>query len=349
MSEEKPVLTGIVQVIGEHDTGKTTFCLEAGAHPNRTLFVDDDVKGRATVQELRAGGYPFGDYWDLVELKRGRTEIEFFDAVLDKIQSIEAGSLDLIIWDTWAGFQSTFKSVIETRPQEFRQKWSARGDIKGAQQWNEAEKLEAAVLHRLQLLAGTVLVASHTKPAYIENKAVPGKTIPASDKAIRRVSRMRLWLRHNPSSPVPVALVLKRLDQKIYVPDVGIRTVSVLPRKLTPADTDRSLWDTIKRYIQDPISDRELRPEEIPTAHEISILENTLTPDQRDMFTLMLKAGAFSGGEMEDEDLFGKEEINGERVKELRTQGLTPAAIAETLTQELGREIIVSDIVSYLR
>jgi hypothetical protein len=54
------LVTGIIHVTGEPDVGKTTFALESGASPERTWFVDDDVKGQSTVGELLAAGYQFG-------------------------------------------------------------------------------------------------------------------------------------------------------------------------------------------------------------------------------------------------------------------------------------------------
>ena len=45
-----PAIKGIIQVTGPHDVGKTTFALECGA--KRILFVDDDIKGRNTVEGI---------------------------------------------------------------------------------------------------------------------------------------------------------------------------------------------------------------------------------------------------------------------------------------------------------
>lgn len=300
------LVTGIVQVCGGHDVGKTSFALECGARPERIWFADDDIKGRATVSDLRKTG-DFGAYHDLVALSEGKREIEFHEAVLDLIDGIEPNEYDAIIFDTWTRFSKTCHPYVLQNPSKFKLKWSPSGKIKGAEQWQEAQWYESQILNRLQELAPLVVLVTHLKDHYMNN-AKTGKRIPASSRTLNRVPRFRLWLRHNPDSRVPIGLVLKRLDQKVRT-DRGIRTVSVLPRKLTPnvhlpsEDTepnDQSLWDTIARYYAHPFGNREPLPEETPDAYELSILDGTLTEDQRHTLKLMLKAGAVSH---EDEDL----------------------------------------------
>ena len=57
------MINGIIQVTGEPGVGKTSFALQCGAPPERILFVDDDVKGRSTVDDLKSMGMEFGDYY----------------------------------------------------------------------------------------------------------------------------------------------------------------------------------------------------------------------------------------------------------------------------------------------
>jgi hypothetical protein len=77
-----------------------------------------------------------------------------------------------------------------------------------------------------------------------------------------------------------------------------------VPRKITPAEEDESLWDTIWRYWDEPFGRRVPEPHETPNAFELSILDGTLTVDQRRMLNLMLQAGAVQSdyGEEETKD-----------------------------------------------
>lgn len=285
-----PLIRGIIQVTGEIDTGKTTFALECGAEAERICFLDSDTKGRATIDQLLADGITFGAYHDLTALAEGKRELEFLAACLAIVDSIEVGQFDAIIWDTWERFGKCFHPYVVAHPAEFKQKWSPSGKIKGAEQWQEAQQYESRVLNRLGKLAPVVIVVSHLKDDYFNNVKT-GKQKPASSRTLNRVPRFRIWLRHNPESPVPIGLVLKRVDKKMAVEGKGLRTVSVLPRRIAPRPDDESLWDTIGWYFENPVGLRQPTPNETPDEFELSILDGTLTHEQKHTLNLMLRAG----------------------------------------------------------
>lgn len=329
------MIRGIIHVTGEHDTGKTTFALECGAKPSRIVFFDDDVKGRAQVGQLPN----FGRYHDLVELGRDHTEVDYHWKVRELVYEIKPDEFDAIIWDTWTGFQKTFHPVVVADPTHFRKNWSPMGRIKGAEQWQEAERLEAQVLNHMQSLAQTVIIVTHLKDFYVGNQKVEGKQVPAGDKALTRVARLRLWLRHNEHSPVPYGLVLKRLGMPIET-EHGIRTVAVLPRKITPREGEQSLWDSIMRYESDPVGLRALSEDEIPDAYELSLLDGVMTAEQSRMFELMLQAQVAEDKPPSSEEL----------QQEARELGLQPPSlIARTLSERHGIEITVPQVVQWLR
>jgi hypothetical protein len=295
------LLRGVIQVTGEHDTGKTTFALECGAPPSRILFFDDDLKGRATVGELRASGVEFGEYVDLIELAKDKNEYAFHAAVLERLSKVKKNQFDAIVWDTWTHFASTCHAFVRKHPDRFSNNWSPMGKIKGAQEWQHARRYEASLISLLETLAPTVILVTHLKDMYVGQVKVPGKQVPANSNALDRVLRLRLWLRRNPNGrPVPIALVLKRLDRKI-VTEQGLRTINVLPQKLVPGEGEHSLWDTIWNYWERPMGDREPFPHETPDAHELSILGGTLTPDQLLTMRSIIDAGL--GEPMPDTDL----------------------------------------------
>jgi len=300
MTEITQLITGIIHVTGEHDTGKTTFALESGAMPERICFFDDDLKGRTTVDELRKQ-QDFGAYYDIAALNQGKTEVDYYYAVMELFDAIKPNEFDTIILDTWSRFAKCLHSYVITHKTEFKQHWSGKGSIKGAEEWQESQWLEARILGQLQKKASLVVVVSHLKDYYANNAKVPGKQVPATSRTINRVPAFRIWLRQNPVSPVPIGLVLKRIATR-KITDRGIRTVSVLPRKIVPREGDESLWDTIAYYFEHPVGLRQLRPDEIPDEYELSILNETLTKDQKRTLTLMLRAGVVDSGEDEEEE-----------------------------------------------
>jgi len=332
---EAKILEGILHVTGEHDTGKTTFALESGAAPERICFFDDDVKGRATVNGLQRDGFKFGAYHDLIAIRDSKTELAYHEAVLRIVNAIKPEQFDVIIWDTWSHFATTCHPYVVKHPNKFRESWSPMGKIKGAQHWQEARRYEAGLLSFMATLAKQVVVITHLKDAYINDAKVPDKFIPNASKTLNRIPRLRVWLRQNPSgSPVPMALVLKRLDRKV-VEDGVIRTVSVLPRKIVPLEDDRSLWDTIWRYWDNPDD----QPATLPTTYELGILDNTLTVDQKHLLQQMIVHGLVQHEEEEIEVASNDGSIDPtpELARELAKNRVTPEQIAE----QLGKPVVL--------
>lgn len=326
-------IPGIIHVTGEHDTGKTTFALECGASADRICFVDDDVKGRATVTELRSAGVEFGEYHDLATMGAGLRQVELHEKCLELIAGLEP-KFDVIVWDTWSRFAKTFRHVVAANPNRFRlpKEWSAMGRIKGAEMHQEAQFYEARVISSLLVIAPTVILVTHLKDFYLNN-AKTGRKIPASSRTLTRVPRLRIWLRHNPVSPVPIGLVLKRLDEKV-VTERGLRTVCVLPRKITPRDGERSLWDSILRYYEEPVGLRAPAEDETPNEFELSILDGTLTKEQKHTFRLMLRAGVAREEEAETQTE-AQTELPESEVERLAAEGKSVKEIAETTGKKL--------------
>lgn len=335
---------GIVQITGGHDTGKTTFGLECGADPKRILFVDDDLKGRPTVEQIRKE-YGFGRYVDFVEEAKGKSLLEIHKAGLAIIDSIEPDQFDVVVWDTWSRFGGTFKSFVTAYPSEFRapKEWPGLAQIKGATQWKESQIYEARIIHKLEKLCGCVILVTHLKDHYGQGSVKTGKRIPDSSRTLNRIPRLRLFLIHSINgSPVPSALVLKRLDKKRYVKGVGIRTTQVLPRKIIPQDDHESLWDTIAWYQANPIGKRKPTTDETPNRSELSILDGTLTKEQQVTLKLSLKIKAheLEGEEIAEQAADRQEKIA--QVKKLAADGMKSGRIARKvkLTVKEVREIL---------
>ena len=331
-------LPGIIHITGEHDVGKTTMALECGAMPEKICFFDDDLKGRSVVQDLEEADVELGAYHDLVTLGKGKKGIDFYHAVMEVIDKIKPGQFEVIIFDTWARFAGCMHEYVLAHPQEFRSKYSAKGDIKGGQQWQDTHRLEAETLTKLQSLARTVILVTHLRDHRMGG-VVTGKQEPQGSKTLSRVCRLRVWLRPNADSPVPIALVLKRLDTKVKSKSGALRTVSVLPRKIVPDAATESVWDTIAQYITDPVDTKKLRPHEIPDAYELSLLEGTLTAEQKRTFQQMLDAGLI-GLEPEEIDI----EAIAEKARELSGP---PKGIADALSEEFGTDVTVAQVVRW--
>lgn len=326
----KAKIPGVVLITGPHDTGKTTFALECGAHPERILFVDDDLKGQGTVHQLMNDGLEFGYYENFAANTRGKTLLQTYQYGTGLISHIEAGRFDAIIWDTWTRFGTSFKSYVNANPGAFRgsKDWAARGDMKGGQQWAEAKIAEAQTLAELSQLAPSVFIIAHLKDAYVQNVA-SGQQLPAVSKTHNRVHTMSLWLQHCVYTAVPYGLLLKRPNRKMMT-DNGLRTENLLPRKLMPRSEDTSLWDAIDRFLKKPMGRRAPTADETPNEVELAVLNQALTVGQQHTLKLKLEIQAAELGLLDREDEVAQETATID-ARRLKAEGKSNKAIAEAL------------------
>ncbi len=289
------LFTGLIHVTGEHDAGKSRFALEVGVPPEQMVVLDDDIKGRDIVNQLAIIKQAFGDYHDLVAESKGMRELQFHEHVMRILAGYKPKQYSVLIFDTWSRFEDTFKPVVTRDPKRFREFYSPMGTIKGAEEWNASFDYEAQVLTQLLGVFDLVVLVTHLKQYNVGNKRIEGKFVPRCKNPVVEKSLFRLWLRLNSNSPVPIGLVLKRLN-KTVVTDRGIRTVNILPRKVTPRSGDESLWDTINWYWDNPYGIRPPTADETPNEFELSILEGTLTADQKVALQLALMEAAEDAG-----------------------------------------------------
>lgn len=268
-------ITGLIHVTGEPDTGKTTFALSCGFKPSEIVFLDDDLKTQPIADALAVQGTPIGHYVNLTKKSLGMREIDYHDLVMKEVASLELNKYKVLIFDTWTRFENTFHPVVQQNPMKFKQFYSPKGDIKGAEMWKAAFDYEAIVIDKLLQVAPLVILITHLKDHTI-GAVKTGAEIPDCKKPVVEKSRIRLWLRHNPDGPAPIGLVLKRLS-KVEVSTGGIVPVNVLPRKINPCT-----WERILDYWNDPIGTKTPSVDEVPNAFEYSILDGVLTADQKD-------------------------------------------------------------------
>jgi hypothetical protein len=319
-------IRGIIHVTGESDVGKTTFALQCGAKIPRIAFFDGDIKGSAVVENLRQQGAKFGMYQDLVAKCKGMREIQRHEYCLGLVQSIKAGQFDAIIWDNYALFESTFQPFVRKNAAKFREFYSPKGDIKGSEIWLSSFDYEAQILAYMTTLAPLVVIVSHLKNHNINGKRT-GKLVPDSKRPLVRKSILRLWLRHNPEGAVPIGLVLKRIGKDMVLEDGTYDKVNVLPRRIVPAQGDKSLWDVIAQYWEVPMGNRKPLLHEVPNEFELSILDGTLTEDQKMIFRY---------GKVETDELLEFDD-NKAKVLELKAEGMSIPKISRELGIKMER------------
>ena len=305
--QKRKIKSGIIQIVGEWDVGKTSMAIECGYKPEEIIFVDDDVKGKSTVRQMVDDGMEFAKYIDFTAMCKDQSVWGIYQQTIDVFEQVKMlvknKNAKVLIWDTWERAGVSFVEYVRHFPQNFVEKiknsyWTGSSAIITGTQYKYAALAEGAFLNELQRIVPLVFLISHLKTNYKNN--VPCGVKAASSKALAKVPYLRVWLRRNPNSPVPTALIMKRLNRKIYDESVGaIRTINILPPKVVPnivlpeegnaVHNDRSVWDTIARYYEHPAGLRKLLPDEIPNEDENSILSGTMTDDQRTGWLAALK------------------------------------------------------------
>jgi len=263
---------GIFHVSGEPDTGKTWFALHCGAEPGEIAFIDDDLKTLSIARQLEKRGTPFALYANLTTFEDTK-EISLHKHCEKLIRAMEEIRPRVIIWDTWTRYQQTFRTIVQVNPMAYRNVYSSMGRIKGAEQNLAALMIESQMIAHLGEIAEQVFLITHLKAAYKGGVPTGGER-PAASNALTQKANFRLFLKHNPDGPAPIGLVLKRISK--IADDDAFRMINVLPRKLNPCT-----WEHIAEYWTNPIGDRDPRPEEMPDAYELAILDDTLSPDEK--------------------------------------------------------------------
>jgi len=340
MSQPNPV-TGVIHVTGEPDTGKTSFALSSGAMPEETVFIDDDVKGKQTVQQIKSMGRAFGVHIDLTDLRKGKTEIRFHEAVMDRLSKIERNKHKALIWDTWTFFERTIHPYVVKNEKMFRETYAALREIHGAQQWQVADSdYEPTILNDLLQIAPLVILVAHVKEDRIDGKKIPGRYVSEVRQAVIKKSVMRVYLRHSAKSQAPIGLIMKRLN-KWQVTEDGMQPIAVLPRRIEPFT-----WKRVLEFWNDPVGDRQLTAEEMPNEYEESILQSTLTPDQKEMLRMFHSEESDSATDFIPSQPTLTDEQRAQALALHAEQG--PRACAEYLTRALGKEITRGDLTRIL-
>ncbi len=260
-------INGVIAVIGSYGVGKTWFCLSSGYQPNDICIINDDTK---TPPQADWGQY-FNMRLSTQGMKPDKAYETTISKIMDKIQPTK-----VIIWDTWTRFGSLCADYVQKYPGKFRDSYAAMGQIAKAEQFREARKLEMDYINELKSKCDMLFLTFHTKALYLDNKAVIGKSSPEGSRAISQASDLRIWLTPSHEYDAPVGLVLKNIAKAVIGED-GIQPVQMLPKRIEPCD-----WGGIKRYYDNPFgSQTSVNDDEIPDEYELSMIEGTLTAEEK--------------------------------------------------------------------
>jgi len=284
---------GIIEIVGDHDTGKTIAALQTTNSTKDVVFVDDDVKGEGTVRQMKETGMEFDLYIDLSKerAKLGETPTAsqlLENVVLPTVRKIIEKRRKIIVWDTWRIVYQSARGHVERNQNQYSHVVNFRGNSQIIQGLisKVARMIELKILNELKDHCDLLIITHHIKDNYVGGIAV-GK-IPESSNTFSEVCNMRMWLRRNSRSKVPLILFLKRPSLP-KASTAGIRFVNIVPLKITPTEKHQSIWDAIAEYEARPIESRMPTEEETPTAEELAAISGTLTAEQKSYVQSMIE------------------------------------------------------------
>jgi len=335
------ILSGIFLWTGDYGVGKTTACLECGADPERIMFIDADVKGNKTVQDIKDAGYNFGKFVNLVEMvNRYDHPWQAYPDIFTMFRDMKAEDFDVVIIDPETIFYEIIREYVRHNQQEFdsMKAWKkSRGSgfkFYEGKISRHARKTEQFLLNLISSRVKAIHMTAHLKDKYDSNVVV-GK-IPEVSKMIRRTANMICWLQHNPDHTTPIMLFVKQYGKKVLVKGKGMRTKNITPRKAVPRENEYSVWDVIDRYLENPAHGRSPLPEEIITEDDQWIVDGTLNEFQKQAWFARIKARELEQTEIE-EALVGMDSPLQVRVQELKEQGLVaPPMLRDKILEEIA-------------
>ncbi len=300
---------GMIAVASDYGVGKTTFALECGFHPKDIIFINDDVKEVGFENQ-------FKEYIDLVAISKRKKLSDLHKYGLDLVSRLPKA--EVIIWDTWTQFALTFPAYVQSHLSEFRDKdeWSTMGKMKKGEIYQEAARYEGAIISELKQKCKLLILTFHLKQMYLNNVAIPGKFKPGHSRAIEKYADLRIWLTPNPDSQIPIGLVIKNISKR-YLTDNGIRTSQILPLRLEQCN-----WDNVIRYYDNPFGKIGVTKDtERPNSFELSLIEGTLTPENKRMYEASLSVVEKQETENQAEILM-QSQAQGKKIREYIKENL---------------------------
>lgn len=329
MTKKQNIVRGLIAVTAEIDVGKSILATSMpGVAPTEYLVFLSDIKDKGSLSRL---GIP---YHDLTELATEHTtELKFHDAVMKLVDAIPKDKYRVIVWDVWRPFEATFKPYVEKHKRKFSTEIRGSGAMVGGMLYREARRYEGFLINKMLTKADTLILTSHLKPIYLSGHKTDVMT-HAFSPAVQKAASLMLWLRKS-KSPCPTALVSKRLSTRAWNEETKtIDAVSVLPRRLEPLETEHSLWESIIRYLDDPIAFRAPTDIEILSPSELNTLDGVLSSDDKEVLLELIKHAP-----VEDEPV----STHSDEAKALLANGKSAIQIAQAL------EVSVPEVMELLK
>lgn len=332
-------MNGILNVTGQSGVGKTSFSTEGFARsPEKIAYISWDVKqfeGEDQIRYHKSLAYIMSE-----QGKYPDPQIEMMEQSHKAFNELP-NDLDILVLDAWEVFSKALAGYVQKHRMDLKKNWFGANqfwltlEIRG-----HAHTYEAALLDAFQRKAKMVVVINHLQNEFNDNNQPTGRQLPASSRSVIQKSGVRIWLIPNGDKPYPRGLVIKNTSQKTFLKGKGMRTVSVLPQKLSydMIDTNQeyiSLWDVIHHYEKNPVGNRKLEYYEEMNENERALVEAALIEQ--------IEATEEEKQREEQGNRLSQLMANDELVKFVAENKTKPAPIVYKMAKKANIELSVED------
>lgn len=317
---------GLAHISGPRGIGKTTLAIETGAEPEHVAFFDGEQSAANYHAQLK-----FSVYHDLVKEFTARhstfgSDLAYYEYTNSLMQRL-SGGYDVFVFENVTRFESGMAEFVRAHPKDFG---LSRGQLEKMPGlvWGKMKSLYEKWLLSISNKASLVIVTTRLGGEWKGGRPT-GAMKPKGKDTLEWLSFLQLWLRPNPVSSVPAAIVLKERLGKWQRVDGKWKPQRVLPYRLP-----RCTWESIRGYMRNPADLAHPAPGEALSKEEGHMLRGTLTEEQRAQLRLAVldaEAEARKTTEKEPEEISGGIQNIGEFLAALTQKGLSPPDVQQKL------------------
>lgn len=365
----------VIVITGSKGSGKSSTAA-LFAPPNeidKVCYVDTEDSASDILKNLKELKKSFGAYvrmYERLQIKEDLLDaithnklpwaneqqksalVEYYQFFLKRINEVLVkGKFKYLVIDTVEPIEAGLSAWAETHRKESG--WSGQRDH-GKLEVEAVRPLYDGLLEAFALRGVEyILITSHLKNSWVNDKPVPGKIEPGGRLALlSKLSSMMLWMSPEEGNVngAPAAIVLKARRGKISVVDNEWVQDRPLPRRIPGFS-----WTKVRKYEREGCDHAHPAPGETITPAELDMISEYLTDAQLRLMTLgteteleLIKAQqlpSFSEGvfSLENTGVGLNSEVT-DRILQLHHEGLSPLKI-----KALVEGISVKDVLETIK
>ena len=332
----------VIVITGAKGSGKTTTAITYARPSESKKIVVVDTEGSALdlIKKMKAKGQEIGCYVDMYERLQVKEDLLnqiaqgklpwltkeqksalvgyylFFLKRMDEV--LVKGKYKYLVIDTCEPIEAGMAAWVEVN--RVASGWSGQRDH-GKFEHEAVRPLYEAMLESFALRGiECVLMTSHLKDKWLNDKPVPGKITPGGRLALlSRLSSIMLWMVGNVgnASGAPAAIVMKARRAQVDVVDDEWVIKKPLPQRIKDFS-----WTEVRRYEREGCDHAQPKEGEVMTADEMDMISEFLNKEQMRLMVL--------GAEVELEQMKAKQMpfIGGEAFS-LEAPSLAPELVEQ--------------------